>query len=157
LHWGTKVTTIHSQAWILQQWAVASLPAAGAMTGDAAPVFCDFDGNPRAIGQITDVGARLYGTLAAVAQSGKVRPVSGHTVHPRYTMSTNQIYDLRGRVVNVINAGGKSRAAVVTLRKDGTGMVRGVKVAPCAPCEKRRIYSAAIARPYSLLEIDFYY
>lgn len=103
---------------------------AGAVTGDAAPVFCDFDGNLRTAGQITDIGARLYGTQAVVAQGGKVRPVAAKAVPSRFLLSKNKAYDLIGRVVKGGDAGGKSHTAMLTLRKGGAGIMQRVPVMP---------------------------
>jgi hypothetical protein len=102
---------------------------AGAMAGDAAPVFCDFDGNPRAAGQITDIGARLYGTQAVV-QGGKGRRTSAPAVSRQSSMSTNRTYNLDGRVVKSGDVGSKSHAAAMTLRTKGVTTVRELLIAP---------------------------
>jgi hypothetical protein len=65
----------------------------GAVAGDGSPVFCDIDGAPRASGQATDAGARLYGTAVARRMAGGKVPA---TIPPRTGVSA---FDILGRAI----------------------------------------------------------
>ena len=85
---------------------------AGATVGDAAPVFCDFDGNPRAVGLPTDIGARLFGLSATIAQRSGPRSAQVGRFE-----ENGRFYDVTGRVMPDARGGKKCRAAAIRLFK----------------------------------------
>jgi hypothetical protein len=112
------LSTDSSSADFLRLGAGSPAIGAGATVGDEAPVFCDFDGNPRAAGQSTDMGARLFAPAAAAVSSHRVdgrsrrrsAPVGQGTASDRY-------YDLTGRAMPDAHLGAKSRTVALRIFK----------------------------------------
>jgi len=105
------VSTDRSSPDFLKLSAGSPAVKAGAKAGEAAPVFSDFNGASRAVGQATDMGARLFSATG-------VRTRIGDEKNEGFSLCRKEAatYDIRGRKsVYVAPPGSVRRAAGVLI------------------------------------------
>jgi len=91
---------------------------AGAVVGDGAPAFCDFDGNPRTAGRTTDIGARLFGVSGINTNNSHANaPLSLRG--QKQEGNRNISVDLIGRITYYAAAKSRQHAAVQVLAAPG--------------------------------------
>jgi hypothetical protein len=86
----------------------------GAAVGDAAPVFCDFNGNLRTVGLPTEIGAYLFKPFAIIAQP---RRTGLHCAKGRQFEDSGRFYDVSGRLLPISRGGKAGFAAAIRLFK----------------------------------------